>query len=169
MGSPSLKFRIQARINPILVLSNRNLAVIRRNSLCDATEILQGIVVHADPVADIAAGHALNVEQIAERQGCNKDRDLGQCFQITDVTKPEVFPSKIQFRINAGIALNIEGYVFVAQPVGVPPAKLPVTQRPLSVNFALGVVQLPEMKQRLALLGQLPVNFLLILIVKAIP
>ena len=88
---PCLEFRVQARINPILVLGNCNLAVIRRNGLRNAAEILQSVVVHANPVGDVAAGHAFNVEKIAERQGRNKDGDLRQRFRITDVTKPQGF------------------------------------------------------------------------------
>ena len=56
----------------------------------------------------------------------------------------------------------MEGDILVPQPVGIPPAKLTITKRPFSVDFALGVIQLPEMKQRFALLGQLPVDFFLV-------
>ena len=76
--------------------------------------------------------------------------------------QPEYFPSKIQLRIDARIALNMKSYILVAQPVGVPPAILAIAQWTLSIHLAFGIVKFPEMKQRLALLGQFPVDLFLI-------
>ena len=71
------EFRIQTRIDPVLILGNGDLAVIGRNGLGNAAKVLQCVIVHTNPVANIAMGHALNIEQITERKSLYKDCDFG--------------------------------------------------------------------------------------------
>ena len=66
---------------------------------------------------------------------------------------------QLKFKILSRIPLDMECNILAAQPIGIPPTILPITQRPLSVHFALSIIQLPEMKKRFALLGQFTMDF----------
>ena len=60
-----LKIPVQCRIDPITVLCYGNLTVVGCHSLCDSTEICNGIVVDTNPVCNIAAGHTFDVKVVA--------------------------------------------------------------------------------------------------------
>ena len=62
---PCLKVSVQRRTHPVFVLGNRYLAVIGSNRLRDTAKVVQRIVVDTEPVGNITAGHALDVEVVA--------------------------------------------------------------------------------------------------------
>ena len=152
--SPGLKVLVQARIDPIFVFGNGHLAIIRRNRLCDPTKIGNGIVVHPDPVADIAAGHSLDIEIIAVRQCRHKDGYFGGHLQIAAVVNAQRLSGIIQFCIDSGKPLNVEGNLGAVEPIRISPAKLAVAQRLSSVHCSCGVVLLPQMLERFPFLRQ---------------
>ena len=137
---PGLKLFVNARVDPILVLGNSNLTVVRGNGLRDSAKVGQCVIVDTDPVADIAIGKSLDVEVVAERERGNEDRNRSQVVRITAVVDDQRFSGVIQFCIDSGITLDMEGDILVAHPVCIPPAILPVAERPFPVYFALCVV-----------------------------
>jgi len=54
---PCLKIPVHAGIDPVPVLRDGYLAVVRRDRLRDPAKVGQRIVVDPDPVRDVAAGH----------------------------------------------------------------------------------------------------------------
>ena len=127
MVGPGLEVLVHAGIDPILVFRNSYLAVIRGNRLCDSAKVRNGIVVDTDPVAYIAGYHSFCVEVITERQRSHEDGDGSQFLWVATVAKNQGLSSIIQFRIHAGIALNMKCNFCAVQPVCITPAKLPVT------------------------------------------
>ena len=113
----------------------------------------------ADNVLEDYKGDMLYHPQDAQKpmriQGAYVDEDV-----IPDVVQRQRFSCKIQFKILSWIPLDMECNILAAQPIGIPPTILPVAQRPLSVYFALSIIQLPEMKQRFPLFGQFAMDFL---------
>ena len=53
----------------------------------------------------------------------------------------------IQFEIDAGITLDVEGQLFVISPFAVTPAVLAITHWLLSIYDTYGIVFLPQMLQ----------------------
>lgn len=115
---PGLEILIDAGIDPVLVLGDSDLTVVRRNRLSDASKVGNG-VVDPKPVADVAAGHSLDVEIIAERQGGDEDGHFGGRFRIAPVMDAQRFPGKVQFQVGTGDPLNVEGDLGAVQPVGI--------------------------------------------------
>ena len=86
-----------------------------------------GVIVDPDPIAYIAGYHSFCVEVITERQRSHEDGDGSQFLWVATVAKNQGLSSIIQFRIHAGIALNMKCNFCAVQPVCITPAKLPVT------------------------------------------
>ena len=157
--SPGLEVLVHTGVDPILVLSNRYFAVVGRNRLGNPTEIRNGVVVDPNPVADVAAGHSFDVEIIAKRQCRHEDGYSRGQIRITTVMKVQSLSRKVQFGIDAGETLNMEGNLGAVKPVGVAPAKLPVAQRLPAIHRSDCVVLLPQVLERLTLLCQGAVDF----------
>jgi len=138
------------------------LAVVRRDRLRDPAKVGQRIVVDPDPVRDVAAGHAFDIEIVAERQGGNKDGyGRGQTGIVT-VVERQRFTGEIQFQIDAGNALDVEGNLGAVEPVRVAAAELTVAQGSPPVHRPCSVVLLPQVLERLSFSGQSAVHFLLV-------
>jgi len=95
-----LKILVQAGIDPVLVFRDGYLTVVRRDCLRNPAKVGQRVVVGSDPVEDVAAGHAFNVEIVAERQCGNKDGYGHSQTGIVTVVERQCFPGKIQFQID---------------------------------------------------------------------
>lgn len=140
---PSLKILVDARIDPVSVFCNCHLTVVRDDGLSDAAKVGKGIVVDPDPVADIAAGHTLNVEIIAVGHGSNKDRDRDSLLWISSIMDAQRLSGEVQLQIDTGIALNVEGDLIALEPLRIPPAKLAVTEGPAAVYNAGSIILFP--------------------------
>lgn len=126
MVSPGLEVLVHAGTDPVFILRNSYLAVIRGNRLGDSAKISNSVIVDPDPIAYIAGYHSFCVKVIAERQCCHEDGDGGQFLWVTTVAENQVLACKIQFRIHAGITLNMKRDLCTVQPVCITPAELPV-------------------------------------------
>jgi len=106
-----LKVFVHAGIDPVPVLRDGYLAVVRRDRLRNPAKVGQRIVVDPDPVRDVVAGHAFDIEIVAERQGGNKDGyGRGQTGIVT-VVERQRFTGEIQFQIDAGKQLKRIGKI----------------------------------------------------------
>ena len=65
MLCPGLEIPVQERVHPVPVPRDRDLAIVAGDYLGHASELIQGVVAHPDPVPDVAFGHALAVEVVA--------------------------------------------------------------------------------------------------------
>ena len=157
---PGLEIFIDAGVDPVLVFGDSDLAVVRRNRLSDASEIGNGVVVDPKPVADVAAGHSLDVEIITERQSRHEDGYLGSHLRIAPVMDAQRFPGKVQFQVDAGDPLDVEGDLGAVQPVGIAPTILAVAQRLATVHRTGSIVLLPQVFKRFSLPGQGTMNVL---------
>ena len=155
---PGLEIFIDAGVDPVLVFGDSDLAVVRRNRLSDASEIGNGVVVDPKPVADVAAGHSLDVEIITERQSRHEDGYLGSHLRIAPVMDAQRFPGKVQFQVDAGDPLDVEGDLGAVQPVGIAPTILAVAQRLATVHRTGSIVLLPQVFKRFSLPGQGTMN-----------
>ena len=68
----------------------------------------------------------------------------------------------VQFEIDAGITLDVEGQLFGISPFAVTPAVLAITHRFLPVYDTYGIVFLPQMLQGLSFTGQSLVDSFLV-------
>ena len=160
MLGPGRKIPIQCRVDPILVFRDRHLAVVRRDGLCHSAEVSQRVVVDADPVGDVTAGHAFRIEIAAVGQRSHEYSHSGSDLRVVSVTEPQGFPCVIQLQVDAGIPLNMERCIPTAKPICVTPAILTVAQRSLAFYLACGVVFLPQVLQRLTLSCERTVDLL---------
>ena len=103
MFCPCLEVFIQDRADPIFIPGNRHLAVIRGNRRSHAAKIGQRVIIHPDPVPDIAFGHSFSVKVITVGEGRDKDRDLCGLIWIPAVMQIKLLTGVIQFEIDAGI------------------------------------------------------------------
>ena len=64
MFSPCLEVFVYGGSYPVLIFCHCHLAVVRSNGLGDSAEVSQRVIVDSQPVCDVAAGHAFDVEVI---------------------------------------------------------------------------------------------------------
>ena len=157
---PGLEILVEAGFDPVLVLGDSDLTVVRRNRLSDASKVGNGVVVDSKPVADVAAGHSLDVEIVAERQGGDEDGHFGSRFRIAPVMDAQRFPGKVQFQVDAGDPLDVESDLGAVQPVGIAPTILAVAQRLATVHRTGSIILPPQVLKRFSLPGQGAMNVL---------
>ena len=154
MFCPCLEVFIQDRADPVFVPGNRHLTVIRGNRWSHAAKIGQRVIVHPDPVPDIAFRHAFGIKVITVGKGSDKDGDFCGLFRVPSVMQIELLSGVVQFEIDAGITLDVEGQLFGISPFAVTPAVLAIAHWLLSVYDTDGIVFLPQMLQGLPFAGQ---------------
>lgn len=162
MFCPCLEVFIQDRTDPVLVPGNRHLAVIRGNRWSHAAKIGQRVIVHPDPVPDITFRHAFGIKVVTISESSNKDGDLCGFFRIPAVMQIKLLTDVIQFEIDAGITLDVEGQLFGISPFAATPAILAITHWLLSIYDTYGIVFLPQMLQGLPFAGQSLVDSFLV-------
>ena len=140
MFCPCLEVFIQDRADPVFVPGNRHLAVIRGNRRSHAAKIGQRVIVYPDPVPDIAFRHAFGIKVVTISEGGDKDGDLCGLFRIPAVMQIELLTGIIQFEIDAGITLDMEGQLFGISPFAVTPAVLAIAHWLLSIYDTYGIV-----------------------------
>ena len=154
MFCPCLKIFIQDRTDPVLVPGNRHLAVIRGNRRSHAAKIGQRVIVDPDPVPDIAFRNAFSIKVITVSEGSDKDGDLCGLFRVASVMQIELLSGVVQFKIDTGITLDVEGQLFGISPFAVTPAVLAIAHWLLSIYDTYGIVFIPQMLQGLSFAGQ---------------
>ena len=154
MFCPCLEIFIQDRADPVLVPGNCYFAIIRGDRWCHAAKIGQSIIIDPDPVPDIAFGHSFSVKVITVGEGSDKDRDLCGLIRVPAVMQIELLPHIVQFDIDTGITLDVEGQLFGISPFAVTPAVLAIAHWLLSIYDTYGIVFLPQMLQGLSFVGQ---------------
>ena len=127
---------------PVRCFGN-HFTIIRGDRRYRASKIRQRIIVHPDPVPDIAFCHAFGIKVITVSEGSNKDRDLCGLFRVPAVMQIELLSGVIQFEINAGITLDMEGQLFGISSFAVTPAVLTITHWLLPVYGTYRIVFLP--------------------------
>src|SRR5699024_9385929 len=153
---------IRDRAAPDFVPGHRYCAIIRGDRRPHAAKIGQSIIVHPDPVPDIAFGHSLSVKIITVGEGSDKDRDLCGLIRVPAVMQIELLPRIVQLEIDTGITLDVEGQLFGISPFAVTPAVLAIAHWLLSIYDTYGIVFLPQMLQGLPFAGQSLVNSFLV-------
>src|SRR5699024_6983616 len=127
-----------------------------------AAKIGQRVIVDPDPVPDIAFRHAFGIKVVTISEGGDKDGDLCGLFRIPAVMQIELLTGIIQFEIDAGITLDMEGQLFGISPFAVTPAVLAIAHWLLSIYDTYGIVFLPQMLQGLSFTGQSLVDSFLV-------
>ena len=126
MFCPCLEIFIQDRADPVLVPGNRYFTVVRSDSRGHAAKIGQRIIVHPDPVPDIAFGHAFGVKVITVGKGSDKDRDLCGLFRVPPIVQVKLLSCIVQFEVDTGVTLDVKGQLFGISPFAVTSAVLPI-------------------------------------------
>src|SRR5699024_4615315 len=154
MLCPCLEIFIQDRADPVLVPGNCYFTIIRGDCRRHAAKIGQRIIADPDPVPDITFGHSLSVKVITVGEGCDKNGYLCGLFRVPAVMQIELFSRIIQFEIDAGITLDVEGQLFGICPFAVTSAVLAVAHWLLSIYDTYSIVFLPQMLQGFSFAGQ---------------
>ena len=147
MFCPCLKIFIQDRSDPILVSGSCHLVVIWGNRWSHTTKIGQSVIVHTDPVLDIVFRHTFGIKVIAVGKSSDKNGDPCNLFRVPTVIQIELLSGIIQFEIDAGITLDVEGQLFEIGPFAVAPAVLSIAHWLLPVYDTDGIVFLLQMFQ----------------------
>lgn len=86
-----------------LFRATRYFTVVRSDSRGHAAKIGQRIIVHPDPVPDIAFGHAFGVKVITVGKGSDKNRDLCGLFRVPPIVQVKLLSCIVQFEVDTGV------------------------------------------------------------------
>src|SRR5699024_6230055 len=137
----------------VLIPGNCYFTIIRGDRWGHAAKIGQRIIVDPNPVPDITFGHSFSVKVITVGESCDKNGYLCGLFRVPAVMQIELFSRIVQFEIDAGITLDVEGQLFGIRPFAVTPAVLAVAHWLLPIYDTYGIVFLPQMFQGLPFAG----------------
>src|SRR5699024_9652863 len=98
--------------------------------------------------------HSFSVKVITVGESCDKNGYLCGLFRVPAVMQIELFSRIVQFEIDAGITLDVEGQLFGIRPFAVTPAVLAVAHWLLPIYDTYGIVFLPQMLQGFSFAGQ---------------